>query len=66
MEERYAGDAEKIKIEKGKMKIFKYIGETSRSVKERGFEHHNDIDQLKTSSHMLRHLLEMHDGEDKN
>ena len=26
----------------------------------------NDVDQLKTSSHMLRHLLEMHENEERS
>ena len=36
------------------------FGETSRSPYERGLEHQNDIDGCKTSSHMLRHLLDAH------
>ena len=40
--------------------MFKYIGETSRSSFERGWEHVNDMAQLKTSSHMLKHALTTH------
>ena len=31
---------------------------------ERGFEHLDDIRQLKTSSHLLKHLLDKHERED--
>ena len=48
------------KQEKSKIKLFKYIGETSRSSFERGWEHVNDMAQLKTSSHMLKHALTTH------
>ena len=41
-----------------------YIGETNRSAYERGMEHVRDIDGLKTSSHMLRHLLHAHEEEE--
>ena len=33
---------------------------------ERGLEHQGDVSQLKTSSHMLRHMLEMHRGEERS
>ena len=46
------------------MKLHKYIGESSRSSFERAREHQNDMRQLKPSSHMLRHALDMHEGED--
>ena len=45
------------------MKLHKYVGETSRSCFERSQEHKNDMQQLKPSSHMLRHILDMHEGE---
>jgi hypothetical protein len=41
-----------------------YIGETCRSAYERGFEHIDDIRQLKPSSHLLKHLVDQHEGED--
>ena len=44
----------------GKIKLFKYIGETSRSSFERGWEHTNDMAQLKPGSHMLKHALLNH------
>ena len=40
-------------------------GETNRSVYERGMEHQNDIPACKTSSHMLRHLLMVHEDEEE-
>ena len=43
----------KIKDKKSKMQIHKYVGEMSRSIYERTQEHKNDIEALKTSSHML-------------
>ena len=42
-------------------KRFIYIGETNRSVYERGIEHQNDVPVCKTSSHMLRHLWAVHE-----
>ena len=63
VEKKWEGDARKIKEMKEKIRKHLYIGETSRSVYERVFEHQYDVEQLKTSSHMLRHLLEMHGDE---
>ena len=57
---RYEGDARKIKEMKREIKRHLYIGETSRSIYERSLEHQGDMEQLKTSSYMLRHLVEMH------
>ena len=50
---------------KEKIKKHLYVGETARSVYERAFEHQYDVEQLKTSSHMLRHLLEMNEVQSK-
>ena len=47
-----------------KARRFIYIGETNRSVYERGLEHLNDVTGCKTSSHMLRHLLTVHEEEE--
>ena len=46
------------------MKIYKYVGETARTCFERTREHLNDIDQLKTSRHMLKHLIDKPEKED--
>ena len=40
-----------------------YVGETCRSAFERGFEHVDDIRQLKPTSHMLKHLVDKHETE---
>ena len=45
-----------------KMKYL-YVGETCRSAYERGFEHLNDIKQIKPSSNMLKHLIDQHEHE---
>ena len=46
------------------LKIFKYVGETSRSAFERGWEHLNDMATLNKNSHMLKHVIMNHPGED--
>ena len=43
-------------------KLYKYIGESSRSCFERGREHQSDLEQLKPTSHMLKHVLDKHEG----
>ena len=48
------------------MKIHKYIGETSRSGYERGWEHWHDLQELSSRSHMLKHAVNFHQGEDFN
>ena len=45
---------------KNKIKLFKYIGESSRSSFERGWEHLNDLKSLSNKSHMLKHILIEH------
>ena len=54
---------EKLELKKN-IKLFKYIGETSRSSFERGWEHINNLAQLKTSSHMLKPILTKHPDQD--
>ena len=66
VERKYEGDARKMKEMKGKIRMHLYVGETSRSMYERALEHQGDVEQLKTSSHMLRHLVEMHGGEERS
>ena len=46
----------------GETKLHKYIGESSRSCYERGWEHQGDCDQLKPGSHMLKHIIDKHGG----
>ena len=53
-------------MKKRKMKdirVYKYIGETARSIFERTREHKSDAEQLNPSSHMLKHILDQHEGE---
>ena len=65
IEEKYHQEGKKrIDEEKRKEKRFLYIGETNRSAYERGLEHQRDIPVCKTSSHMLRHLLDQHEDEE--
>ena len=65
IEVKYDGaeDEKRMREELEKMRIFKYIGETSKSCYERGLQHLSDAEQLKPSSHMLKHLLESHEEE---
>ena len=46
-----------------RMKLYKYIGESSRSGYERGLEHQKDLQDQKMDSHMLRHFFSSHEGE---
>ena len=56
---------EKSKLEEiKKLKIFKYIGETSRSAFERGWEYVNDMATLNKRSHMLKHVIMNHPEDD--
>ena len=41
-----------------------YVGETLLSAHKRGFEHLDDIRQLKISSHLLKHMIDRHEDED--
>ena len=42
----------------------KYVGESARSLYERGFEHQHAMTQLRQDSHMLKHALDKHEDED--
>ena len=44
--------------------MFKYIGETNRSTFERGHEHLADMKYFKPGSHILKHIVDKHEGED--
>ena len=63
-EKMAGGDMKKLKELKEKIKLYKYVGETARSVYERSFEHLTDYENFSTKSHMLKHAVEMHDGEE--
>ena len=57
------GEDEKRKKEMEKqLQIPQYIGESSRSAFERGFEHLNNLARLSSHSHMLRHHVTAHEG----
>ena len=47
-----------------KIKLFAYIGETSRSAMERGAEHMKDLEFHREKSHMLKHIVEFHPDSD--
>ena len=57
------GHKKRTQEEMAKIKLHKYIGETSRSCFERAMEHQNDMRQLKPTSHLLRHVLDQHEEE---
>ena len=42
------------------IRLYKYLGETSRSFYERALEHQRDLLEMKTDSHMLKHYFEKH------
>ena len=52
--------AKKIK----EIKLQKYVGETNRSIYERALEHQNAVEQMQPDSHMLKHILDKHEGEE--
>ena len=49
-----------------KIKLFTYIGETSRSAMERGAEHMKDLEFHREKSHMLKHIVEFHPDSDSS
>ena len=63
IEELELGEQQKNEM-KRKVKKYKYVGETGRSAFERGWEHLNDLAQLRTSSHMLKHCVGVHEDKD--
>ena len=63
-ETNVADSKRKFTDEKPEPPLYRYIGETSRSVFERGGEHKKDLKYRHTKSHMLRHIVEKHPGVD--
>ena len=50
--------------EKKKIKLYTlYVGETAKSAHERGGEHVYDMKNLSIASHMLKHVVDKHEGE---
>ena len=47
-----------------KLKVPKYVGESSRSAYERGWEHLTKVASFSSGSHMLTHMVMEHKGED--
>ena len=64
--EKAGGDMKKEKELQDKVQIYKYVGETARSLYERSFEHLSDYENLSTKSHMLKHVVDKHEGEDRS
>jgi hypothetical protein len=65
-EEQAGGDMNKLKRLKEQIKLYKYVGESARSLFERSWEHVADYRNLSTKSHMLKHAVEMHPEEELN
>ena len=65
-EEQAGGDQKEQKRLEDKIKKYKYVGESARSCYERGWEHQADLENLSTKSHMLKHAVEKHTGEEIN
>ena len=65
-EEKIREEEQDEKIQKQKIRQIKrymYVGETARSGYERGLEHLRDFQEMKLDSHMLKHYVEIHEGE---
>ena len=56
-------DKEEKKRKIDRIRVFKYIGETSRSVFERAWEHQLGLNSLNHKSFMLKHMLDKHEKE---
>ena len=56
-------DEEKTKLKRDVRKV-KYVGESSRSGYDRGYEHLDKLATLNSNSHMLKHMVEEHYMED--
>ena len=65
-EEQAGGDLDEQKRLQDRIKKYKYVGETARSCYERGWEHQADLENLSTKSHMLKHVVDKHAGEEMN
>ena len=59
---RESGEDEKLmeELRKG-IRIYKYIGETARSIYKRALEHKIAMDSLSSGSYMLKHCIDRHD-----
>ena len=43
-------------------RLYTYVGETAKSAHERGKEHIYDMENLSMRSHLLKHVVDMHEG----
>ena len=60
-EEKTLGENEKKnKNNEKNTRLYKYIGETCRSVWERATEHQADLRNYNPTSHLLKHILDKH------
>ena len=50
--------------EKETVPLYTYIGESEKSAHKRGGEHTYDMKNLSMGSHMLKHAVDKHEGED--
>ena len=50
-------------LEEKPIRLYKYIGETCRSVWERSSEHQADLRCLNPTSHLLKHMVDRHEEE---
>ena len=57
-------DEKEKKVKLSKIKLFTYIGESSRSIYERGLEHITALEEMKPDSHMLKHYFDEHGEEE--
>ena len=57
-------DEKEIKEKLKKIRVPRYVGESSRSAYERGWEHLDKVASLNSGSHMLRHMVMDHKRED--
>ena len=59
IDEEEGTDSEKLEKRK-KIKVHKYIGETARSVFERGLEHLSGLEKLDEDNHLVKHMALYH------
>ena len=62
IEEETDDERENVRKMEG-IKLYKYIGESSRSIYERGLEHLRDKEEIKADSHMIKHFFDKHSDE---
>ena len=58
------GDEEEKERKKKRIKMYKCIGETARSVYERGMEHLLALEKMEEDSHMMKHIAIKHSDKD--